>query len=338
MSTDEFAVNGVVRLHDRADVVSAVPFLLGFAPDDCLVVLALAEGRLEVTARLDLPTPDQAPTAATALAQALSHISLTDLLVVGYGPAADVDPTLTAFTAWLPWPVRDMLRVTDDRWWSLTCDTPDCCPPGAPVTATPELAAALIATSGSPATSRTDRAAALQPDDSVLDAVTVALDTVPLWSATQRYAALWTARHARREHRARLEAGEAARLLSAVADVRVRDACCGWRDTGALNVWQDLLPMAPTGWVAPVATLLALTAYQRGDGALAVLALERASGDDPGYTLARLLDQVIAYGLPPAQVTALVRQALAEHPLTDPSNAEIHAEAQADGGSLWWEV
>jgi hypothetical protein len=149
VSTDEFAVHGVVRLHDRADMVSAVPFLLGFAPDDCLVVLSLADGRLEVTARLDLPTPPEAPAAAAELTRALSHTNLTGAVVVGYGPAADVDPALTAFTAWLHWPVRDVLRVTDDRWRSLTCATPDCCPPGAPVITSPEVTAALIATSGS---------------------------------------------------------------------------------------------------------------------------------------------------------------------------------------------
>ena len=62
MNENPFTVNGSVRLRGPNDLLTAIPYLLGFAPDRCLVVLAMADGRLEVTARpvsythLTLPT------------------------------------------------------------------------------------------------------------------------------------------------------------------------------------------------------------------------------------------------------------------------------------------
>ncbi|MFM7860583.1 MAG: DUF4192 family protein, partial [Candidatus Nanopelagicaceae bacterium] len=49
----------------------------------------------------------------------------------------------------------------------------------------------------------------------------------------------------------------------------------------------------------PVASLLAALAYEKGDGALAHRALDRAIEDDPEYSLSRLLRRVFSSGWPP---------------------------------------
>jgi Domain of unknown function (DUF4192) len=46
--------------------------------------------------------------------------------------------------------------------------------------------------------------------------------------------------------------------------------------------------------------LLAFVAWQSGDGALANVVLDRALADAPGYSMALLLRQVIAAGVPPS--------------------------------------
>ena len=54
-----------VRLRHAADLLTAVPYVLGFHPSQCLVVLALDEdGRLLVTVRSELPDPVNVPHAA----------------------------------------------------------------------------------------------------------------------------------------------------------------------------------------------------------------------------------------------------------------------------------
>jgi hypothetical protein len=137
------------------------------------------------------------------------------------------------------------------------------------------------------------------------------------------YAAVRTAHEARQDRRGHpvtgavaTDAAGRALLLHAVRDVLVRDACCLWSDRAAVDLWLDLLASAPPGWAAPAATLLAVASYQRGDGVLALLALERALDDDPGYALAKLLDQVLALGIPPVTVVDLLRSAAEENPLT----------------------
>ena len=67
-----------------------------------------------------------------------------------------------------------------------------------------------------------------------------------------------------------------------------------------LRLWTDVLRRAQPGHVAAPAALLAFVAWQSGDGALANVALDRALADDPGYSMASLLRQVIAAGAPPS--------------------------------------
>jgi Domain of unknown function (DUF4192) len=70
-----------------------------------------------------------------------------------------------------------------------------------------------------------------------------------------------------------------------------------------------------------VASLLAFTAWQCGNGALANIALDRALDDDPSYSLAKLLREALDAGAPPE---------LARVPCTPQEAAELYAER--DGG------
>jgi hypothetical protein len=67
--------------------------------------------------------------------------------------------------------------------------------------------------------------------------------------------------------------------------------------------------MPPPLDTAP-ATLLALSAWLRGDGATAGLALRRARDGDPRYVLAALLETALDGGVPPATLRAWVASGL----------------------------
>ena len=56
-----------------------------------------------------------------------------------------------------------------------------------------------------------------------------------------------------------------------------------------VRLWTDATRRACPVYVAAPASLLAFTAWQGGDGALAGIALDRALADDPAYSMARLL-------------------------------------------------
>jgi hypothetical protein len=100
-----------------------------------------------------------------------------------------------------------------------------------------------------------------------------------------------------------LSAGGAAWLALVLRDQRVRDDA--WSRmlpeyrAAHLPLWRDLTRLAQPGYVAAPATLLALVAWQSGNGALANAALDRALADDPAYQMAGLLRQAIDSGAPP---------------------------------------
>jgi hypothetical protein len=66
------------------------------------------------------------------------------------------------------------------------------------------------------------------------------------------------------------------------------------------RLWTDLTRRAQPGYVAAPASLLAVAAWQDGNGALANIALDRALADDPGYSMALLVRDALAAGAPPS--------------------------------------
>jgi hypothetical protein len=89
-----------------------------------------------------------------------------------------------------------------------------------------------------------------------------------------------------------------------IADLRVRDDAWARMDPehrqAHRRLWADVVTAAAAEFVPAPAALLAFTAWQCGEGALANLALERALAADPEYSLALLLAQAIQSGLPPS--------------------------------------
>ena len=230
------------------------------------------------------------------------------LLVLGYG-AQGIEPMLAELAFGLAWPVLDVVRVHDGRWWCLTCSNPMCCPPGARLIPDDRVTVGLLAGNGAPAPSRAARARELDPEPAArLEEVLRLLPDLGLLTRRPdpavEYERLAVAKAVRADRRVPLSPEQAGPLLLALRDSRVRDACFVWTDLAALHLWHDLLAMAPQDWAAPVATLLAMTAYQRGDSPLANLAIDRALTDAPDYRMAALFRQALVVGIPPTRITA----------------------------------
>ncbi|MFE9956375.1 DUF4192 domain-containing protein [Micromonospora sp. NPDC005299] len=122
-----------LAVRSPADLVAAVPYLLGFHPADSVVVVAMRGRRVVFAARSDLPEPGSDPRrAARHLAEVVARQRTDAATVLGYGPAARVTGAVDAVGEALDQAgllVLDALRVTDGRWWSYLCAEPACCPP-----------------------------------------------------------------------------------------------------------------------------------------------------------------------------------------------------------------
>ncbi len=306
----------LVHLRHPRDLAAVVPYLLGYhAGPGSLVAACLRRGRVVLTTRVDATAlvPDDMPALWARLARPLAQAGTEQVALVGYLPETGQD-LLETFAAACPAPVLDVQRVHEGRWWSLTCPNgPHCCPPGQPVTADPALIAPLIAAAGAPAASRDDVAACLQPGPvEQTSAVARLLPLHPAPTPATLYRAVADAHAASSDGPLRLPADQAALLLQAVTDLRVRDAVCVWYDDAAFWLWTALAGSAPASHRAPVATLIATTAYQRGDTMLARMAAEHALAIDPDYGLGQLILGTVQAQLPPAAVRDVLAHALTE--------------------------
>ncbi|MCT9931064.1 DUF4192 domain-containing protein [Planotetraspora sp. A-T 1434] len=117
-----------LTLSTPADILAAVPYLLGFHPADSLVVTGFAGSSLRLTTRWDLP-PE--PDDFDRLVSVLRREGVTMTILAGYGPGHLVTPVVDEATRRLSEAgigVAESLRADDGRYWSYACHSADCCP------------------------------------------------------------------------------------------------------------------------------------------------------------------------------------------------------------------
>jgi Domain of unknown function (DUF4192) len=295
----------VIRAGSPSALLMLVPHLLGFVPEMSLVVIGVAppRDRIRVTLRYDLPDPPGAGLAAGIAAHAAGVLSaqrLTAAVAVGYGPEALVTPAARELreAAWQAGiDLREFLRVQDGRYWSYACGDEACCPAaGVPFDATaadPAEAGALAAVGDRVLASRAAVAARVAPlggiaAESMRQATRRAEQhAARLLAKVRKSARLGAARHliaaeslaavgamiARYRDGGRFTSDdEIARITVALRDLRIRDDAWARMDPAHADahrrLWIDVTRRAQPGHVAAPAALLALAAWQSGNGAM----------------------------------------------------------------------
>ena len=126
-----------IRLRSPGEIVSAVPYLLGFAPQASLVLIGLHGKRMVLTCRADLEDVDVDP-CAEAIEGALTRASAERALLVAYASDRDVGAralaVMTERLAGAGITVPEQISVVGDRWFGEDCADERCCPSeGVPV-------------------------------------------------------------------------------------------------------------------------------------------------------------------------------------------------------------
>jgi hypothetical protein len=100
-----------------------------------------------------------------------------------------------------------------------------------------------------------------------------------------------------------------ARLAHGLTDPQVRDTlyalAVGADADAAESLWVTLSRSLPEPWRVEALVQLAFSAYARGDGPLAGVALEAALRCDPDHRMAGMLDQALQSGMRPDQIREL---------------------------------
>ncbi|ROO60334.1 uncharacterized protein DUF4192 [Micromonospora sp. Llam0] len=321
-----------IRVKDRNDLIAAVPYLLGFPPEDSLVCVVVDDDRIRFLARLDLSVAAEGP----ELPEATSHLAELlarygqQAIILGYGTPDRVGPVAELLRAALlaaNVELFDAIRVTDDRYYCLNCDG-ECPPEGIaynPSTST--LPAEATYEGIAPMPSRTALEDLIAP---ITGPRREAMRTASLAAFQRLHTMLFNSAATRADvtdgessgspahvlqngveavqqaigvaARGELLSDDAAAWLTAVLTIpEVRDHA--WRAIDGSEphrrLWIDVTRRAILEATAAPACLLAIAAYLGGDGALANIAVYRSLQADPGYSLARLLHGSLIAGVAP---------------------------------------
>jgi hypothetical protein len=308
------------------DLITAIPFLIGFHPTNSIVLISIKDGAIGLAMRIDLPAQLESDQI-----DLLAHHFLRDeseaALLVAYMPdnRDDGDSILISLGAGLirnGVEIQESIVVQSGRYRSIICRDVSCCPPigkSMPDIDASEIAAEhviagipmpyenisqLIETISADPSSLTlawaSEVSAFAFPDEDPDAAPLRRDGVETmdlllddfrmgYGATNRILV--------------------ARMIGRMSDLQVRDFAMGVHSEDTYDLyfamWRELLRLAPIGFVAPIACIVAAMAYEAGDGALAQKALDRALTDDEHYPLAALLRRVFNAGWPPESFAAM---------------------------------
>jgi Domain of unknown function (DUF4192) len=324
-----------VRIGGPGDILAVVPHLMRFHPRLSFVVIGATgpRRRIELGFRYDLPDPPGAAAAAEIADHAVAVLGqrgASTVIGIGYGPGRLVTPVADAFATAVRQrrlELRELLRVEDSRYWSYLCANVACCPAeGMAFDYQSHPAAAAMTVAGLAAYPDRDAVAAtLAPLTG--DAARVMDEAID--RACLKAQALMD--RARRDG-----PGNPLRLVVSQGRRAVRGAIGEYRGGGRITsedrlawlavslvhlavrddawarmvpeyrrahlaLWADIVRRADGPWLPAPASLLAFTAWQAGDGTLANIALDRALAADPEYSMALLLREILAAGVPPSE-------------------------------------
>lgn len=326
----------VVRGPDCLPAV--VPHLLGFHPDDSVVVLGLFEpgtSQVRVTLRIDLPPEDDDGSGWAALVPAFHRAAApwrrcwwstrqpgrirgarASRLPLPHRAVVDTAADLLAAGG-----VRalDAVCVVDDRMRSYWCLDQVCCPPEGRAVPGQRAAAHRCRVRGRGAARRRAPVAAWSSSSnpgptttrSARRSTTASWGCVPMSRsngvAEVESFLLGLSILGVGTDQPNLLATLVAQASSLCEWVRPRDllmrALSVDADPAILRTARTVLVeavrCAPFTEAAPVASLLAVCAWLSGDGASVRAALDRAAAADPTYSLATLLTAALDSGLPP---------------------------------------
>jgi hypothetical protein len=311
------------------DLLAAVPFLIGYHPSNSLVLVALKGDSVGMAMRVDIPS-NATSASYDLLATHFTREDADGAFLVAYlpdgcdtGESVLINASAAMMRANID--IKESLLVRGNRFRSLICIDATCCPPeGSPV---PDIDSSRIAAehviAGHPMP--------FQNVDQLVDSIAALPSSLdPDWLAEVN--SYWVESDAEEINDLQRDgatavidlAGEfeegrntedrelVARVIGRMSDIQVRDFALGSHTPETTDwywqMWRELLVMAPRGFVAPIASVFAALAYERGEGALAQRALDRAFADDEKYSLALLLRRVFSAGWPAESFTAMRKE------------------------------
>lgn len=299
--------DALLKAQSPSELLSALPFMLGFHPADSLVVAVIEDSIIACMARIDLADARVPCRAGLLLGPFLQQVEAGGrLAIVGYGDDADEVTSVVKLVAFeLMFPVFAKLVVSGGYWWHAGR------PEGAePYDPNSSRIAAEAAFRGLNARSdrkdieglmqRPSHVKPLQAD--VMQTAVRQVRKLTPQAAQQRLDCLLE--DALNCQRLTLTSMECAELLVLLDVPSARDAF--WlklsRETASalVDLWLYVSWRAPADHSLGAVCAVGLAGWQSGNGALVSVALEQADRLGGWHPLWDLLTRIHGYALPPS--------------------------------------
>jgi hypothetical protein len=271
-----------------------------------------------LTQRIDAAALDDLLMNSKLLVQPARHVGGGAVFVTHFPVDAEKDPRglldLAAALTHAGVTVLDVLSIGRDWWRSAVCSE-DCCSDGPRALdgeVLDRVAADFVLDGVNVLADRSDLLAEVAPD------LPRVAEVSRSWAASPDVPALVTtcvALWRRADPRVGIDVQGTLAHLVALDDVWARDALIWYlarldpvRSRYVAELLRSILRAAPTGHVAPIATLAAIAAWLSGDGARALVALERGLSAESQYRLASMVHAAVCAGLPPSKWREMVLQ------------------------------
>lgn len=320
----------VVRIDNPGELLASIPQLLGFRPEESVVLLGGAARRargIGPVLRCDLPPPRKVRELAGLMVARIKQAGSPSAIIVVIGGgdpegakgALPHAPLVRAIRRELK---RRRIEHRDALWTNeIRADAPwrcydhQSCRGTLPDPTGTVLAATAASIGLVTMASRDELARQFEPDDEdamrrrsgLIDAHLRELDgDAEGWTTERGVTAVRTALCAARAGNLTLSDARVAELALALCDVRVRDACLATatpptspRAQAAFELWRALTCALPIPERAEAACLAGYAAYVRGDGPTAGMALDTALDANPAHLLSALLKRALEHGMDP---------------------------------------
>lgn len=317
-----------IRQRHLSQLFAGLPYIVGFPPTDSLVLFTFRRCPLltiSSTIRMDLPEPEHFPIVVAELAAAVAMndaVAVIAVVVSSTGPryrlfidlfrkALNHKDILLSHASWVP-------KIADGEQWQ--CYDDPLCNGLVPDPQTTALGAARAVAGELTYPDREAMAAQLAPDSQeALARRRKLLEAYRSYTEEERWADLEFLGHvldiAKNSYDPpTLTDHQLVRLARALAQTPIKDECLAMvlsdEPEPAERLWTVLVRALPAPERAAPALLLAMSAYLRGAGVIAGLALQVVLESVPEHELATRLDAALQMGFPPDRMRALLVQSI----------------------------
>lgn len=282
------------------DLVGVVPYLIGFHPAESLVILVVEEGRVVVTARVDLVAMAESGALANLITRLFERFPAAEGWFLAYAEDAEAAWVMLGRCAELAGGLR-LARVihVGARCWRADDPTG----PSGPVAVSPSAAQAAVM--GLPVRASREELAdqVAGPPDCDTDALVAEFEVAAI-----RIGLLNRQRRRRLLNRLLVCADtreDFVRLAVLVAEPAAQLAVLERLDRDnavvATRLWTAVIGHCLVPYLVGPLGLLGLASWLAGDGALQTICLERLDRIDPLAPVAALLDWINVKVLPPTE-------------------------------------